>query len=178
MADKLIIFPFTVLIIMAFLGLLMGGIGNGMTVDHSNDQGVVHYSSPLSEGVTHYMEPLEGITNNSDAPSSGLNAKVTPNTVNSFVLLAAGLAIVVGAVILLATVSGTNILGSGLNSSSVSIVYQTAGLTLLWAALTACAAGFFFTDTPMGIGLMFYAGMSIMFFIGVIMHVRGGGTPT
>jgi hypothetical protein len=177
MAEKLIIFPFTVLIIMAFLGLLMGGIGNGLNVDHSQDQGVVHYSNPLNEGVTHYLEPLVGITNDSSTSASGtINANVQSGGISSFVLFAAGLAIIVGAVIVLATVSGTNILSSGLNNSSVSILYQTAGLTLLWAALTACASGFFFNDAPLGIGIMFYAGISIMFFIGVIMHVRGGAT--
>jgi hypothetical protein len=66
-----------------------------------------------------------------------------------------------------------NFLGSGLNASGTSIVFQGAALLTLWSAFSIISGSYLVFGGLVGSSI--YAMLTIMFAVGGVLHIRGGG---
>jgi hypothetical protein len=123
MNDKLLTFPFAVMLVISFMGMISGNTIFGKTS----------------------LLTMAGI-------------------MGGLVLTA----------ILLATTAGSTFLSSGLNGTSISISFQSGALAAVWAALTFTTANFLLLNGD--IGGMIWGLLTMMYLIGVVIHIRGGGS--
>ncbi len=91
--------------------------------------------------------------------------------VDTSVLLNAGIALIV-AIIVVATITGIQVLGSGLNANSAKIIILITGYIGIWTSLSIVA---FNLITSIEIfGSIIYISITIAYSIGVLQNISGG----
>jgi hypothetical protein len=177
MKEPLLMFPLAILIMTALIGLfIMGFSGGTVYVQGSNHVNLGTSSDYTNQGGNIAWNTSTGEPNTADTRDSPTDS-VPASTwsfqgTGAFILIAGAVGAALLGVIALAGISGVTILGSG-NAGLTNIVYNYAGWGAIWLVLSAASASIFFGDTPLGIGLIFYAILSMMFFIGTLTHYRG-----
>ena len=76
-----------------------------------------------------------------------------------------------GIVAVISIVAGINFLGSGLNDSATHILFKITTFGLLWVFLIGISG---IGGIPY-VGIIIYWALSLLFFIGVILNIRGSG---
>lgn len=171
---QLIIFPLAIMIIVALLGIFIVGLaGNSVHVDGYNGQNT-GLNGMLSNGVVNGLEPLGGGITNNDGTTDGTTAvQATDYNLDTFVVIAVALSAAIVAVVAIGTIAGFNIFGSGLNSAVSDTILHYGSYAAVWLVLTAASSSIFFGNTPMGIGLVFYAILTICYLLGTVFEKRG-----
>lgn len=77
----------------------------------------------------------------------------------------------VGAVV--GAAAAINFLGSGLNAAGTSIVFQAAAILALWVAFSVISGSYLVFAGIIGASI--YTVLSIMYAVGGVLHIRGGG---
>ena len=180
--EPMLMFPLAIMIVMALLGIFVGGLsgGNVSTQGYNTNLGSAgHYTNnELANGVTNGMEPLGGGIINTTTGQPDVSSDAVPAAnyqLNNFLIIATALSAAILGVIAVASVAGISILGSGVNAGVSEILFSYGGMAAIWLVLTAASASIFFGDTPLGLGSVFYAVLTIAFLIGSVTHVRGSG---
>lgn len=170
----LLVFPLAIMIVMALLGIFVVGLNGGAVhvagVANGYDIGT---HSILTNGVTNGMEPLGGIIGTDENTTTTASSQAQDYNLVTFIIITTALGAAILAAIAIGTIAGVNIFGSGLNSSVSSTILQYGTLSAIWLVLSAASSVFFFSATPMAIGLVFYAILTICYLIGTVLHVQG-----
>ncbi len=91
--------------------------------------------------------------------------------IDTAVLLNSGIALIV-AIIIVATITGIQVLGSGLNANSAKIIILITGYIGIWTSLSIVA---FNLITSIEIfGSIIYISITIAYSIGVLQNISGG----
>lgn len=74
----------------------------------------------------------------------------------------------------IAAAAGLKVFGTGLSSISIEIIFKTAMFLALWTILSGLTYGYW-ADIPLSLGWFVYSMLTLMYLIGMIGSIRGGG---
>lgn len=91
-------------------------------------------------------------------------------TIDTSTLVIAGISLIV-AIIIVATITGITVLGSGLNPQSAKIIIILSGYIGIWSVLTALSFNLIIEIEIFG--SIIYVGLTITYVVGVIQKISG-----
>ena len=123
-------------------------------------------SQQAGMAVPGYNIPRENLENARWTHEYAVSYRWGPDTMFAVGLIVAAIA--------LAAVVGIRVLGTGLSGTTVEIIWKSVLLYIMWGFLSVGALAVL-TTIPFDAGVAIYIMMTVIYTIGVISTVRGGG---
>lgn len=154
--NKLLLYPIILMFVLAGFNQIMAFSSTTTTLDlsHNSSQAIDASGQIIENGTSTQIE------------TASSSAVFDINMTVGLIALIIGL-VVVG------VIAGIKVLGSGLDSHSVKLIYNSAVYYGIWGIFSALAFTFF-NEFPLGIGLFLWLGITIVYSFGFFETTWGG----